>query len=134
MKQVGIWLNQKEADIITLENNALKFKTIYSDIDPHPRIPGETKQFGRFGDQFLSNENDKKNKINDLTAKYLKAVAESISDSNEIMLFGPAQTKIKLKKLLLKNPQISSKLKEIKSADHMTENQKVAFVKNFYAN
>jgi len=134
MKQVGIWLNQKEADIITLENNALKFKTIYSDIDPRERIQGESKQFGRFGDQFLSNENDKKNKINDLTRKYLNAVANTISDANEIMIFGPAQTKIKLKKLLLKNPTISNKLKDIKSADHMTENQKVAFVKNFYSN
>jgi hypothetical protein len=134
MKQVGIWLNQKEADIITLENAALKFKTIYSDIDSRERIPGESKQFGRFGDQFLSNENDKKNKINDLTQKYLNAVVTSIRDANEIMIFGPAQTKVKLKKLLLKNPSISSKLKEIKSADHMTENQKVAFVKNFYTN
>jgi len=134
MKKVGIWLNQKEADIITLENNALKYKTIYSDIETHERIPGESKQFGRFGDQFLSDEKDKKNKINDLTTKYLNAVIASISDANEIMIFGPAQTKIKLKKLLLKNPTISSKLKEIKSADQMTENQKVAFVKNFYSN
>ena len=58
MKKVGIWLNQKEADIITLENNALKYKTIYSDIETHERIPGESKQFGRFGDQFLSDEKE----------------------------------------------------------------------------
>jgi len=132
MKQVGIWLDQKEADIITVENESLKFKTIYSGIETRERILGETKQYSRFGDQFLNDEKDKENKISELTKKYLRSVLTSLKDANEIMIFGPAQMKIKLKKLISKNPSIFSNLKEVKSAENMTENQKIAFVKSYF--
>ena len=48
------------------------------------------------------------------------------------MLFGPAQTKNKLEKLILINPNLSSKLKGVQVSDSMTKNQKIAYVKNYF--
>ena len=134
MKKTGIWLDQKEANIITLIGDIVNSKTIYSDIETRERFEGETKAFGRFGDQFLNNEKSKKNKINDQTTKYLNLIIKEIEQTDEILIFGPAQTKIKLENLIQNNANISSKLVEVQKAENMTENQKVAYVKKFFNN
>jgi hypothetical protein len=132
MKKVGIWLDQKEANIITLEDNTITKRKIYSEIETRKRIPGESKIFGRFGDQYLNDEKSKENKIKELTHKYLNKIVNQLTEVDEIILFGPAQSKIKLQKLLSSNAILSSKLKEVQNANKMTENQKVAFVKKYF--
>jgi hypothetical protein len=48
------------------------------------------------------------------------------------MLFGPAQTKSKLEKMILGSPEIVAKLTEVRASEKMTDNQKIAYVKEFY--
>ena len=99
MRKVGIWIDQKEANLITLTKKAVHSKTIYSDIESRIRIEGETKQFGRFGDQYLVDEKGKENRIKEYTQKYLLRVAKELSKADEIFLFGPAQMKLKLENI-----------------------------------
>lgn len=132
MKQVGIWLDQKEANIITLLDKTQNYKTIYSDIETRERYPGETKQFGRFGEQYMNNEKGKKNKIDEMTNRYLHTVVKNINNADEILIFGPAQTKTKLEKQINEDPKLSLKLSAIKNSDNMTENQKIAYVKDYF--
>ncbi len=134
MRRVGIWIDQKEADLITLTSNAINSKTIYSDIETRIRIEGETKQFGRFGDQYLVDEKGKENRVKEYTQKYLQRVVRELSKADEILLFGPAQMKLKLEKLILGIPEMAIKLKDTKTSENMTHNQKLAYVKDFYKN
>ncbi len=132
MKYAGIWIDQKEANIIVIDDKHIKNKTILSDIDTRERVEGESKKFGRFGDQYLNNEKGKKNKIDELTRTYLKNVLNTIKNVDEILIFGPAQTKIKLENLIKDDPNLSTKTYTIQNAEKMTANQKVAFVKNYF--
>jgi len=134
MSKVGIWIDQKEANLITLTENAILSKTIYSDIETRIRIKGEKKQFGRFGDQYLVDEKGKENRIKIYTQKYLLRVAKELSKAEEIFLFGPAQMKIKLEKLILDIPELALKLKDTRTSEKMTHNQKLAYVKAYYKN
>ncbi len=132
MRKVGIWIDQKEANLITLTKKAVHSKTIYSDIESRVRIEGEKKQFGRFGDQYLVDEKGKENRLKEYTQKYLLRVAKELSKADEIFLFGPAQMKLKLEKLISGMPELAVKMKDIKTTEKMTHNQKLAYVKDFY--
>lgn len=132
MKKVGIWLDQKEANVITLFENTQQQKIIYSDIETRERFEGETKQYGRFGEQYLNYEKGQQKRIKDLTNRYLNKIIQELNNVDEIMIFGPAQTKIKLEKLIQGNPNLLSKLKDVQVSDNMTENQKVAYVKKYF--
>ena len=132
MRKIGIWIDQKEANLITVTKNDVFSKTIYSDIETRVRIEGEKKQFGRFGDQFLVDEKGKENRIKEQTQKFLLKVSKELSSADEIFLFGPAQTKFKLEKLISGIPELAIKLKETKTSENMTHNQKLAYVKKFY--
>lgn len=132
MKQLGVWIDQREANIILLTKNSVETKTIYSDIDTRERIEGEKKQFGRFGDQYLVDEKGKKNRIEEYMNRYLNRVLDELRNSDEIMLFGPAQAKSKLEKRMMNDPDLLGKLKAVNVAEKMTMNQKIAYVKKFY--
>ena len=133
MKNVGVWIDQKEANVITLENEgAIKTKTIYSDIETRVRVEGEKKQFGRFGDQYLVDEKGKKNRIEEYTVRYLNKVVKELGSADRIMVFGPAQTKNRLEKMMFEDRNLSQKVAEVKVSDNMTDNQKIAYVKAFY--
>jgi len=132
MKKIGVWIDQKEANIISLIDKTIASKTIYSDVETRIRIEGEGKQFGRFGEQFLVDEKGKQNRIEEYTNRYLARVMKEIGNADEIMLFGPAQTKSKLEKMILGSPEMAAKLTEVRASEKMTDNQKIAYVKEFY--
>lgn len=132
MKYGGVWIDQKEANIIVIEDKHIEDKTIFSEIETRERIEGESKVFGRFGEQYLNNEKGKKNKIDELTKSYFKKIINSLKNIDELLIFGPAQTKIKFAKTIHNDPVLSTKLNDIQNAEQMTANQKVAFVKNYF--
>ena len=134
MRKIGVWIDQKEANIITLERDGDYSKTIYSDIETRIRVEGEKKQFGRFGDQYLVDEKGKENRVKEYTQKYLLRVLKELAKADEILLFGPAQTKFRLEKLMSEIPEMALKLKDIKTSENMTHNQKSAYVRDYYKN
>ena len=131
-KQTGIWLDHEKATIITLDKGNYNLNTIESDIVTRNRIDGETKKYGRFGDQSLSQEKHKERRIKEQTSNYLKNLVSEIKDVDELVLFGPANMKRELEKNIFNNSTLAPKLKAVISADSMTENQMVAWVKKFY--
>jgi len=134
MRRIGVWIDQREANLIRVTKNGVFSKTVYSDIETRVRIEGEKKQFGRFGDQFIVDEKGKENRINEYTQKFLQKVLKEISSADELFLFGPAQTKFKLEKLIWAKPEISLKLKDTRTAGQMTHNQKLAYVRDYFNN
>ena len=131
-KQTGIWIDHEKAMIVTLVGNGYKLNTIESDIVTRERVDGETRKYGRFGDQSLSQEKHKERRIKEQTSHFLKNLLSEIKDVDELVLFGPANMKQELEKQILHDATLASKLQAVESADSMTENQMVAWVKRFY--
>lgn len=130
--KTGIWLDHEKATIVTLVGSRYKLNTIESDIVTRERIDGETRNYGRFGDQSLNQEKQKERRIKKQTSDYLRNLLSVIKNVDELMLFGPANMKKELEKHILDDRALSPKLKAVVSADSMTENQMVAWVKKFY--
>ena len=133
-KQTGIWLDHEKAIIITLHRNGYILNTIESDIVTRERTIGETRKYGRFGDQSLYQEKHKERRIKEQTSDFFKNLLSEIKNVDELVLFGPANMKKELEKHILKDTTLASKLKAVVSADSMTDNQMVAWVKKFYPN
>lgn len=132
-KQTGIWIDSKKAVIISIVEKKHTLKTIHSSIESQERIDGEVKWFTRFGNQFLNFEKRKKNRRNSEVKKFLTSIKSEIKESDELVLFGPASMKKELAKIIHEDSQLSPILKGVKTADSMTDNQLVAWVKNYFA-
>ena len=69
------------------------------------------------------------------TMMYFKALKDGLSElpkADEILLFGPAQMKFKLEKIITETPELALKLKATNTSGNMTHNQKLAYVRDFY--
>ena len=132
-KQTGIWIDKEKAVIITLFNSNHTIKHIESGIVTKERNSGEGKDFGRFGNQFLNSEKKKENKSKQQTDNYLEKVISDITESDEVVIFGPAEMKTQLEKRMLSRNNIATKLLEVETADNMTDNQLIAWVKEYFA-
>lgn len=133
MNQTGIWIDSKKAVIITFKNKESNTKIIYSGVEGKNRVEGEGKEFGRFGNQFSTLEKKLEKKYQSEIIEYLKEVIKELESTDDLVLFGPAQVKIELKKLIEKDNNILKKLLDVVDADSMTDNQLVAWVRKYYS-
>jgi len=131
-KNIGIWIDSSQAVIVKLSNNTHSLKKIESHIDTRERVPGETKKFGRFGGQYITYEKNRKNRKNEQTNLYFKNLLKELSNCDSVVLFGPSKMKLLLEKEINSNMQIANKLVGVFNSDSLTENQMVAWVKDFY--
>jgi molybdopterin converting factor small subunit len=133
--QKGIWIDKKKALIVTLKDGKEESREVFeSDVVTRERIEGESKTFGRFGDQFL-NEERKKEAREELQIKdFLDELSEKLRDADEIVIFGPAEMKTELRKHMEKDHRLSIKIRGVESADSMTDNQIAAWVRDYFNN
>ncbi|APQ16153.1 hypothetical protein [Maribacter hydrothermalis] len=133
MKKVGIWLDSKNAHVISLTEDQETIHTINSNIEFFNRTGtgGTRSKWG--GNQDVTHEKNYLEKENAQFKNYFKHIAETILDSDELLLFGPADINEKLKKVLAQHyKSLFGKLKAVKKADSMTLNQIKAYVKDFF--
>lgn len=133
-KNIGIWIDTHQAVIVALLNGEHIVKTIESNIETKVRTPGESKKYGRFGGQYLTYEKNWENKKIEQTNQFLKLLLNEIEDCDAIVLFGPSIMKSLFEKEIKNNLNLIHKLAGVFDADSMTENQMVAWVKDFYKN
>lgn len=131
-KNIGIWIDTNQAIIINLLNDHYSLKRIESNIDTRERVPGEAKKYGRFGGQYTTYEKNRLNKKNEQTNLYFKALTKEINGCNNVVLFGPSTMKILFEKEIKSNMQIADKLLGVYNSEAITENQMIAWVKDFY--
>jgi len=131
-KNIGIWIDTKHAFVIRLSNNSHTFKTIESNIETRERVEGETKKYGRFGGQYLTYEKNRENKRIQMTNQFLKSLLKEIETCDSVVVFGPSKMKNIFEKEIRNNMQLSHKLSGVSSIKYLTENQIVAWVKDYF--
>ena len=132
MKNLGIWIDKEKAHVVTIENKTEKFNTINSEVENYHPSGG----FGlgyRGSPQDAMAEKKYMEREKQQLKSYFKNIVSEIKDADAIVIFGPAQTCEKFRKELNENYiDVSVKVKGIQKADSMTDNQIIAWVKDFF--
>lgn len=129
MKNFGIWLDKEKAHIVTVENNRETMHTVYSGIENYhvtgSRIIGGPKEIAK-DRKFLEREKQQ-------FKSYFEDIVYEINDADALVIFGPGETNKKFSKELMNNHKtLSTKIKGIKKADSMTDNQVIAWVRDYF--
>jgi len=132
MKNLGIWIDKEKAHLVTLENETEKFTTIKSEVENYHPSGGFGLGF-RGSPQDAMAEKKYMEREKQQLKSYFKNIVSEIKDADAIAIFGPAQTGEKFRNELNENYiDVSVKVKGIKKADSMTDNQIIAWVKDFF--
>ncbi len=121
VKQLGIWMDHSNAILMDNTNSAIVQRIVVSD------FTHEEKELA-----LSKNENLMHNKEQHEQNEYYKEIGESIRNYDKVLLFGPTNAKVELLNLLKSNHRYASIEIEVKNADKMADNEKHAFVKNYF--
>ena len=132
MKQIGIWIDKREAKIVSIEEGNEHLNIITSDIeDFHAGGGSGTRLKG--GPQDVVQDSRYLERERHQLTEFFKDIIKCIVDADAIVIFGPAQTRLKLiDELSGKHSQLHSKIKSTEKADNMTDNQIKAWVRDYY--
>lgn len=135
-KQVGVWIDHSKAHVIGFnQGQAQLLETIDSPYENMRRIEGEKKDLTRFSpnpDHGSNNEHKKHNTTQNELNEYLRMMEQKLQSFDDILLFGPGTMKEKMKNRLREKKAFEGKWLSIASSDKLTENQLLAFVRDFY--
>jgi len=132
MKNTGVWLDKEKALIITQENEIEELTTVKSLIEDYHVSGGSGTKF-KGGPQDVVQDSKFLERQKHQLKAYFKNIVAQIKETDNIVIFGPAETNEKFSKELHENySHLNTKVKGVKKADSMTDNQLKAWVRDFF--
>jgi hypothetical protein len=119
-KNLGIWMDHSTANLIDLDSMK-KTQSIVSN------FTNNTKE-----EALNRSESLMQNKRQQMNEAFYKEIAAKILKYNSVLLFGPTNANVELHNYLNKDLHFKNIHIEVASADKMTDNQQVAFVKEHF--
>jgi hypothetical protein len=132
MKKAGVWIDKKEAKIISIESENEQIKTIVSNVEDYRPSGGSGTRL-KGGPQDVVQDSKFLEREKHQLADYFKKITHLIKDADDVVIFGPAQTGDKLYKELSEQKLYNFESLSVMKADSLTENQIIAWVRDYYA-
>jgi len=127
---IGLWIDHKQAFLIWHDRK--KVEVIPSNLEPRIHFSGGTRIGGKYN-QSVDSELRHNDRYNNQLSKYYEKVILTIQNADSIFIMGPGEAKLELEKKIKNNKELLKKLLKVETADKMTRNQMVAYVKEFFA-
>jgi stalled ribosome rescue protein Dom34 len=122
--KVGLWIDHREAVIVSLTDRVQKTTRIISDMEKHVRFSG--------GGETNSAEDQRDRRFAGHLHKYYEKVASSVRDAESILILGPGEAKLELK-TCLESEAFGGRVVVIETADKMTDRQIAAKVRQHFS-
>jgi hypothetical protein len=122
-KRVGLWIDHKKAVIFSMADEGAEIKRISSGVEKHVRFSG--------GAQKESAEDHGDKRLNGQLNNYYDEVLSFIRHAESILIFGPGEAKVELKKRL-ENMELQGNIVGIETVDKMTDNQIVGKIRQHF--
>lgn len=133
VRQTGIWIDSSRAILVTLQNGKEKITEVDSSMENRMYHDHGGNKGTFMGRQHVNDERKFEERRKHQMHDFLEDVVNHTKYADELYVFGPAETKTELSKMINEDKSaISAKLKAVESADKMSLNEIVAKVKKFY--
>jgi len=130
---VGLWLDHRQAVMVSITDDAETIERIDSDIERKVRLSGGSRTAKTpYGPQQVSVDGKQEERIKRQLRQYYRVILRRTQDANKILIFGPGEAKTELKKEMEKSRELAAKKITLEAADKMTERQIAARVRQFF--
>ncbi len=127
-KEIGLWIDHREAIIVVLTDNGEEIKHINSNNGKHIRYSGGPHSKTPPGLRDLPAEDQRDRKFGNQLNKFYDEVIANIRDADSIHLFGPGEAKGELEKRI-EHEGLKAYVLAVETADKMTDRQIAAKVR-----
>ena len=129
--KVGLWIDHREAIIVTIADKKEEIKQITSEVEKQPRRSGDSPLKGCYDHLQVPADNKKLKAFTEHIKNYYNEVIACIRCAESILIFGPGEAKHELKRQL-ENDKLDGHVVGIETVDKMTEHQVVEKVRKYF--
>lgn len=122
-KEIGLWIDHKEAVIATASAEDGAIKRVESHAGSHTRFSGEAAR--------ATEEDTRDNRFANHLREFYDDVIKHIHDADSILIIGPGEAKFELKKRL-ESKHLDDRIAGVETADRLSDPQVAARVKEFF--
>ena len=130
----GIWIDHRKAVIVTITDGGKTIERVESNVERKVRLSGGSRT-GKtpYGPQQVAVDGKQEARIKRQLREYYQEIIRRIQDANQILILGPGEAKIEIKKEIQKSRELALSKISVEPADKMTEKQIAAKVRQFFA-
>jgi hypothetical protein len=128
--KVGVWIDHRQAVIVTLVDHVEQIKRIPSDIEKHVRYSGASHSQAATGHDD-SAEDRRDRRFDDRLSRYYDEIIAYLRDADSILIFGPGKAKGELQKQL-EGHALGERIVGIETTDKMSDEQVVTKVREYF--
>ena len=122
-KNVGLWIDHRNAVIVSLTNKVEEIRRVISHMEKHVRFSGAAQE--------SSAEDQRDKRFSGHLQKYFDRVISYIRDADSILILGPGEAKGELK-TRLQIEALGDLIVGVETVDKMTDNQLAARVRQHF--
>lgn len=130
-KQIGIWLDYKEAYLITLDGKQSEVEKINSEVEDF-HLKGGSRSKTPYGPMDKTSEKKHLERRKHQVDKYYSSIMEKVKNADEVFIMGPAEAKIGLRTKMVNTQSFRTNIKGYETVDSITEKQKIARTREFF--
>lgn len=128
-RNVGLWIDHRQAFIVALVDEVEETKRITSDVEKHVRYPVASR--GSHDDTTEIRRDRQDRRFDDQLNSYYDKVITHLHTADSILIIGPGEAKGELKKRL-EDHGLSDRIAATLPADKMTDSQIEAVVRQHF--
>ena len=132
-KEIGLWIDHREAIIVTVTDDGEDIKHLSSDSEKHLRYSGSSHSKTPEGLKEVTSEDARDRKFMKNINSYYDEVIALLHDADNIQIFGPGEAKGEFEKRV-EHAGLKGHILAAESVDKMTDNQIAAKVRAHFSN
>jgi stalled ribosome rescue protein Dom34 len=132
-KEVGLWIDHRQAVIVSLLDQGEEIKRISSGMGKHIRYSGASQSKNAVGSHDDAGEDTRDRRFGNDLSEYYDRVISSLRDADSILIIGPGEAKGELQKRL-EGEALGGRVVAVETADKMTAGQIGAAVRQHFKN
>lgn len=131
-KKVGVWIDHREAILVSMEGRGSKVEHIVSNVESRYRPSGGNKSGGLSVAQDVWKEKSADERLKHQYHRFYGQVIAKTGQANKIFIFGPGEAKRELASEIqsLKGPHV--KIADVQPSDRLPEKRIVEKVEAFF--
>jgi hypothetical protein len=130
--KVGLWIDHKQAIIVTMTATGENIQELPSEVEKQLQRSGDSPLEGSYEAQKVPADDHRQRAFTEHLNTYYDAVITSLGEAEAILIFGPGEAKLELKKRLEKH-HLASRIVGVETVDKMTHGQIAAKARAFFA-
>jgi stalled ribosome rescue protein Dom34 len=128
---VGLWIDHRQATIVTVTENGEAISEILSDVEKQLRRSGDSPLKGPYEALQVPADDSRQRTLTAELNTYYDEVIGQIRDADSILIVGPGVAKHELQKRLA-DQRLGAKVVGVETVDNLTEPQLVGMIRQHF--